>query len=143
MKTLKMSIVLVSLIGLVATIEGKSEKVAKKAVVQGTYEELVAHYNELAKSFNKLEAQRATFASRNPSRDEMAKIDIKIATLRDEADKLYSTMGEFPQFSTFTGEKIPSSPRYMPTSEAYKKCMVDSKKLDTQVKSLTKKIGKK
>lgn len=123
--------------------ECKKETKKSTAQVKGTYEELEQQYAMLVESFDKLEAQRKLYEAKNPSRDEMAKLDIEIAQKREQADKLYSKMGEFPQFSTFEGETIPASPKYMPTSKEYKACILKSKELNKDVKKLTKTVSKK
>ena len=133
MKILKMSILLVALVVLPAQTECKTKTAPKKkttAQVKGSYDELVEHYEVLVKSFATLEAKRAEYEAKNPSRDEMAKLDYEIAMKREQADVLYSKMGEFPQFSTYAGKAIPASPKYMPTDKEYKECILKSKKIN-------------
>ena len=150
MKTLQMSILLTALVGFVATqteckekAEVKTAKKKSPAQEKSVYEQLQDQYAALVKSFDKLEKKRAEYEAKNPSRDEMAKLDVQIADIREKADALYAEMGEFPQFSTYKGETIPESPKYMPTDKEYKECIMKSKKLNTEVKKITKTISKK
>lgn len=150
MKTLKISILLVALVGFVATQTECKDKTAtntakkkNSAQEKSVYDQLQDQYNALVKSFDKLEAQRAEYEAKNPSRDEMAKLDVQIADIREKADALYVEMGEFPQFSTYKGETIPESPKYMPTDKEYKECIIKSKELNKEIKKLTKTVSKK
>lgn len=142
MKNLKMSIIIVTLAVLSgAQTECKTKVIAqKKATEKGLYEDLKEKYAQLERNFEKLEAQRAIYEAKNPSRDEMAKLDNQIAILREKADRIYSQMSEMPQFSTFEGKTIPASPQYM------QECAVrreEIKKTDKEIKKLTKDVSNK
>lgn len=146
MKTLKISIVIAALVGFAAQTECKTKVVAKQkaaAPVKNTYEILTEQYAMLEKNFEKLEAQRAAYEAKNPSRDEMAKLDYQIAILREKADAIYADLEEFPQFSTYEGKIVPKSPKYVPTDKEYKECVLKSKKMSKEVEKLTKTVTSK
>lgn len=138
MKTLKMSIVIAALVGYAAQTECKTKATAP---VKNAYEVLTEQYAMLQKNFDKLEKKRAMYESKNPSRDEMAKLDYQIAMLREKADGIYTDLEEFPQFSTYKGTTIPKSPKYLPTDKEYKDCILKSKKVNQEVKKLAKTVN--
>lgn len=147
MKKMLLNLIAVAIVaGSAGLSEAKNAKVPK--VQRGTYQELLDKYEALENKFEKLEEQREQALKKNPSQDEMAAIDYRIASVRKNADDIYDKLEQMPQFSTFQGKLIPASPRYNATEkydEKGKECMVELKKANKEVETLSKelKTGKK
>lgn len=142
MKKVLLNLITVAMVvGSIGSLEAKNAKTPK--IQKGTYQELLEKYEALENKFEELEKQREQAVKKNPSQDEMAEIDYRIASLRKNADDIYDKLEQMPQFSTFKGKLIPASPRYNETEkydEKGKECMVELKKANKEVETLSKEL---